>query len=52
MRPNHQVWISRQARDRMEAELVELLAVAEDDSTDWDQRIRLVKRGSGRSRIC
>ncbi len=38
MRPNHQVWISRQARDRMEAELVELLAVsAEDDNTDWDQ---------------
>ena len=38
MRPNHQVWISRQARVRMEAELHELLAVSdEDDSTDWDQ---------------
>ena len=38
MRPNHQVWISRPARDRMEAELHELLAVsAEDDATDWEQ---------------
>lgn len=37
MRPNHQVWISRQARDRMEAELADLLAVsADDDTTDWD----------------
>jgi len=37
MRPNHQVWISRQARDRMEAELTDLLAVsADDDTTDWD----------------
>lgn len=38
MRPNHHVWISRQARDRMEAELVDLLAVsADDDAADWDQ---------------
>ena len=37
MRPNHQVWISRQARNRMEAELADLLAVsADDDTTDWD----------------
>ncbi|MGK2868597.1 MAG: GreA/GreB family elongation factor [Mycobacterium sp.] len=37
MRPNHHVWISRQARNRMEAELVDLLAVrADDDTTDWD----------------
>jgi transcription elongation GreA/GreB family factor len=37
MRPNHHVWISRQARNRMEAELADLLAVsADDDTTDWD----------------
>lgn len=37
MRPNHHLWISRQARNRMESELVDLLAVrADDDATDWD----------------
>jgi transcription elongation GreA/GreB family factor len=37
MRPNQRVWITQEARDRMEAELVELLAVsADDENADFD----------------